>query len=163
MESCERPFCKLLFVSCSFWLLLQLEDFWEKIFIQLSDLSCTYSRKKAWTTDIHQVSDARAGEGVPLQSVLDQEKKDRDCARLVPHGATGNWVALFIENPRNRFSLITFLENLSSSINNRLPLVLQIKIWFQNRRMKWKKENKTKGEPGSGDNGDEITPPGSPQ
>lgn len=28
--------------------------------------------------------------------------------------------------------------------------------------MKWKKENKTKGEPGSGDNADEMTPPQSP-
>lgn len=28
--------------------------------------------------------------------------------------------------------------------------------------MKWKKENKTKGEPGSGDGADEITPPQSP-
>ncbi|XP_065336203.1 homeotic protein antennapedia-like isoform X2 [Cloeon dipterum] len=39
----------------------------------------------------------------------------------------------------------------------------QIKIWFQNRRMKWKKENKSKSDSGSQHDGMDATPPDSPQ
>nr|SPH30848.1 Antp [Metrobates hesperius] len=38
----------------------------------------------------------------------------------------------------------------------------QIKIWFQNRRMKWKKENKAKGDSMGNENG-ELSPQQSPQ
>lgn len=43
---------------------------------------------EAWQTDIHPLPDARAGEGVPHESLSDPQTEDRDGARAVPDRAT---------------------------------------------------------------------------
>jgi len=43
---------------------------------------------KTRPTDIHPLPDARAGEGVPHESLSDQETENRDGARALPDGAT---------------------------------------------------------------------------
>ena len=42
-------------------------------------------RKEERKADLHEVPDPRAGEGVSLQSVPDEETEDRDRPRPVPH------------------------------------------------------------------------------
>lgn len=44
--------------------------------------------EEAWPTDIHPLPDARAGEGVPHESLSDPQTEDRDGARAVPDRAT---------------------------------------------------------------------------
>lgn len=42
-------------------------------------------RTEAGTADLHAIPDPRAGKGVPLQPVPDEETADRDRPRPLPH------------------------------------------------------------------------------
>ena len=37
----------------------------------------------SWKTNLHKIPNSRAGEGVPLQPLLDSKEEDRDCACAV--------------------------------------------------------------------------------
>lgn len=45
------------------------------------------NREETWSTDVHALPDAGAGEGVPFQSVSDSTEKDRDRACALFDGA----------------------------------------------------------------------------